>query len=347
MGFHGKFVEGREYDESTFANLVASSAGINLIEKVIITEEDFVRNISKVIWHPDQPLGGPGSFSQFMVSSLASNYVKVVLGGQGGDETFGGYARYLIAYLQHCFGVAINSQTELDELPISLQDMIPNLDVLKEYSPIIKRTWADGLFDDFSGRYWRIINRGSQASSVVDKSVLDFEGSFSRFCGVFNAPNVEDEFCINSMLHFDTKILLSSLLQIEDRMSMAHGLESRVPLLDHKLVEFIASVPNSLKCKNGVLKSLLKNTASNYIPESVIVRRDKMGFPTPINYWIQNGNLARDFIGDLFSSTKAKDRYYLCEKLDVDSLLTGEGSFGRSLWGLISLELWHQQFVDK
>ena len=130
--------------------------------------------------------------------------------------------------------------------------------VLNEYSPIIKRTWSDGLFDDFSRRYWRIINRGNQATSILDEKVLDFEGSFLRFNKVFNGPNVKDEFCFNSMLHFDTKVLLSSLLQIEDRIAVWHTGWKRVPLLDHKLVEFIATVPNSLKCEKGVLKSLLK-----------------------------------------------------------------------------------------
>ena len=121
-------MENLQKEENTMVivhfSIVSETANINLIESVI-TEEDFVNNISNVIWHLDQPLGGPGSFSQYMISGVASDHVKVVLGGQGGDETFGGYARYLVAYLQHCFDVAIGSQGNLNELPISFEDMIP------------------------------------------------------------------------------------------------------------------------------------------------------------------------------------------------------------------------------
>lgn len=345
-GFNGRFLEGLGFDESRYASTVADANDIELFV-TDITENDFIKNIGKVIWHLDQPMAGPGSFSQYMVSKDVGKHVKVVLGGQGGDEIFGGYARYLISYLEKCVKASIEGDNALQSLPIEFKSIISNLGVLGDYKPMIKTFWSAGLFEDDASRYWRLINRAETAFPFLDQCVLDSEGSFSRFQKTYNAQNVRGEYAFNSMLHFDSKILLSSLLQVEDRMSMAHGVEARVPLLDHKLVEFIASLPEKIKFKDGNLKPLLKAVASKYLPAEVVNRKDKMGFPTPINYWMKDKPAVKEFVGDLFSSAKARERPYLNNDFSVDKLLLGEGTYGRSLWGLLSLEIWHNHFVDK
>ena len=127
-------------------------------------------------------------------------------------------------------------------------------------------------------------------------------------------------------------------------MSMAHGLESRVPLLDHPLVEFAATVPANVKFKDGEMKHLFKDAFLSYLPESIVRRKDKMGFPTPLVEWIRGE--ARPFVMDLFSSQAALNRD-LVDNKKVLELLEHEPKFGRKIWGLLSLELWHRQFHDK
>ena len=146
------------------------------------------------------------------------------------------------------------------------------------------------------------------------------------------------------MTHFDFKCLLPALLQVEDRMSMAHGLESRVPLLDHPIVEFAATVPADIKFKGGNMKHLLKQVFSTEIPAKILNRRDKMGFPVPLKEWL-NGSL-KDFATEIFSTTKSKHRAYINSDVVLKNM-GREGRFSRKIWGLMSLELWHQQFHDR
>jgi len=146
------------------------------------------------------------------------------------------------------------------------------------------------------------------------------------------------------MTHFDFKTLLPALLQVEDRMSMAHGLESRVPLLDHPLVEFAATIPSNVKFKNGTMKFLFKETVRPILPAEIIDRKDKMGFPTPLTEWLTHE--ARDFVHDVLSSGNALFRE-LVDNRKVLAKLDSEPRFGRKIWGLFSLEIWQQEFHDK
>jgi len=168
---------------------------------------------------------------------------------------------------------------------------------------------------------------------------------FEDFGNIFNNPtNVKKEAYFDKMTHFDFKCLLPALLQVEDRMSMAHGLESRVPLLDHPLVEFAATVPADMKFKGGNMKHLLKQVFKEEIPAEILNRRDKMGFPVPLKEWFE-GDL-KEFVLDIFSTMAGKHRPFI----NADAVLCNignEAKFSRKTWGLLSLELWHQQFHDQ
>jgi asparagine synthase (glutamine-hydrolysing) len=145
------------------------------------------------------------------------------------------------------------------------------------------------------------------------------------------------------MTHFDFKTLLPALLQVEDRVSMAHGLESRVPLLDHELVELAATIPADVKFKDGTMKHVFKRATRSLVPDAIALRKDKMGFPVPLHEWFAGP--ARDFICDVFSSSPALGR----EHFDNRKVLAGlerENRFGRQTWGMLSLELWQRQFHD-
>jgi asparagine synthase (glutamine-hydrolysing) len=146
------------------------------------------------------------------------------------------------------------------------------------------------------------------------------------------------------MTHFDFKTLLPALLHVEDRMSMAHGLESRVPLLDHPLVELAATMPADVKFKDGTMKHVLRSAMRAVLPGSIRERQDKMGFPVPLSEWL--GDEAQEFVYDIFSSRRACTRELVNNKHVLDNL-TQEPKFGRKLWGLLCLELWQQEFHDR
>lgn len=342
-GFSGKFSLGPQYDESPYALAVAAAAGFDLHE-VDITADDFVENIRSVIYHMDYPVAGPGSFPQFMVSRLAASRRKVVLGGQGGDEIFGGYTRYLVAYFEQCIKAAINGTMDSGNFVVTYESIIPNLIALENYKPMLQEFWRDGLFGNMDERYFRLINRALGLGSEVRSELLPDYDPFDAFQSIFNAPNVGRQSYFDAMTHFDFKTLLPALLHVEDRMSMAHGLESRVPLLDHPIVELAATIPSNIKFEGGNMKLAFKNAVSGWLPQSVVERKDKMGFPTPIVEWMRGD--ARDFVDSVFTSERALSRDLIDNRCVIASL-SGEAAFGRKAWGLLCLELWQQEFHDK
>jgi asparagine synthase (glutamine-hydrolysing) len=345
--FHGKFSAYPDCDESEHAQTVSNEIGARL-HQVDIGPDDFARSIEKVIYHLDYPVAGPGSFPQYIVSELAGRHVKVVLGGQGGDEIFGGYARYLIAYFEQCIRAAIDGTYHDGHFVVTAESIIPNLGVLREYKPLIEQFWSGGLFGPLDERYFRLIDRSVELGDEVDWSALDRGRVFDEFRTIFNNPdNVKKTAYFDKMTHFDFKCLLPGLLQVEDRMSMAHGLESRVPFLDHPLIEFMATVPADVKFRDGHMKHFLKETFRADLPASLLERRDKMGFPVPLHQWTHGaGAPLHDFVNDIFRSPEAQSRPYV-DASKVIAHLDEERPFGRKLWGLLSLELWQRCFHDR
>jgi asparagine synthase (glutamine-hydrolysing) len=342
-GFTGKFSLSTKYDESRYARAVAEWRGFPLHE-VDITASDFITYLPRVIYHLDYPVAGPGSFPQYLVSRLASTRRKVVLGGQGGDEIFGGYVRYLIAYFEQCIKAAIDGTARAGNFIVTYESIIPNLRTLREYKPLLAEFWREGLFEDLDRRYFRLVNRAPTLSAEVRWDLLNGYDVFESFRQVFRADNVQKVSYFDSMTHFDFKTLLPALLQVEDRVSMAHGVESRVPLLDHPLVEFAATMPSNVKFKDGELKHLLRRATESSLPPAIVNRKDKMGFPVPLGEWV-NGE-ARDFVRDTLSTRAALERD-LIDNREVLAGLDREGQYSRKLWGLLSLELWQQQFHDR
>ena len=344
QAFHGRFTDYPGYDESGFARLVTERTGGEL-HVMDITAQDFSNHIRDTIYHLDSPAAGPGSFPQYMVSKLAAEHVKVVLGGQGGDEIFGGYARYLVAYLEQCLKAGIEGTYRDGSFVVTLESIIPNLTQLREYKPMIRQFWRDGLFDELDDRYFRLVDRSNDMGSEIDRDALDFDAVRARFDVIFNnRRNVRREAYLNCMTHFDLKCSLPALLQVEDRMSMAHGLESRVPMLDHPLIEFIATVPANVKFQGGRLKHMLKETYRDALPEEIVDRRDKMGFPVPLKEWL--GGPLKGFREELYQAGEGRDRPFMNREA-VMTGFDGAAPFSRKTWGLLSLEIWHQTFHDR
>jgi asparagine synthase (glutamine-hydrolysing) len=342
--FHGRFTEFPGYDESQYATVAVERAGGRL-HVIDITARHFRDHIEDVLYHLDFPVAGPGSFPQFVVSQLAAQHLKVVLGGQGGDEIFGGYARYLLAYFEQCIKAALDGTYKNGNFVVTIESIVPNLGLLREYKPLMTEFWREGLFGGLDERYFRLVDRSTDMEQEVDWASLDKNRVRDSFLAIFNnQSNVHKEAYFDKMTHFDFKCLLPALLQVEDRMSMAHGLESRVPLLDHPLIEFAATIPADVKFRGGRMKHLLKLAYHKDLPRPIATRRDKMGFPVPLKEWF-SGEL-RDLVQDTFRSRSARQRPYLNADAVLDNFASAS-RFSRKTWGLLSLELWHQIFHDR
>jgi asparagine synthase (glutamine-hydrolysing) len=339
--FTGAFPDGRAYDETQYAKLASAAANTEYHE-IYLTADDFARSIEKIVWYMDEPAAGPGVFPQYWVSKLAAEHVKVVLGGQGGDELFIGYARYLVAYLEECLRGAIEHTADRSQYVATLATIVPSLPSLENYMPMLKQFWQQGLFDEPTSRYFALMDRFADSQAYLSPEFpADRSRTYEEFRSVFLGAGAAS--LINRILYFDVKTHLQSLLHVEDRTSMAWGLESRVPLLDYRLVEFVASVPPVAKFRNGQLKYLFRQAVRNLVPREILDRKDKMGFPVPFTTWV-NGEL-RDFIRDILLSPSCRGRGVLNVSA-IEASLESQQPFGRALWGALCLELWYRQFID-
>jgi asparagine synthase (glutamine-hydrolysing) len=341
--FTGAFREGPEFDETRYSHAVATAIGAE--EHIVYpTADEFVELIPKIVYHMDEPAAGPGLFPQFVVSRLAARHVKVCLGGQGGDEIFGGYARYSVAYLEQALKARILGDREEGDLGVDLADMVGSLGTLRDYVPMIGRLWQDGLFGPMDRRYFRLSDRSDgvlQCYTADFAAQLDHRLAFERFKQVFNRPSTRSYF--NRMTHYDLVTSLPARLQVEDRVSMASSLESRVPLLDPRVFEHVGAVSPTIKFRAGELKQLFKRAVEPLLPTAIVQRTDKKGFPVPLHLWAKGR--VQDFFRDVLLSRACRQRG-LFDTARVEALITQEAAFGRALWGLLQIELWHRQFID-
>lgn len=341
--FTGGFREGPQYDETRYARTVAEHVK-STHHEIWPEAKQFAELMPWLIYMMDEPAAGPGLFPQYFVSKLARENVTVVLGGQGGDEMFGGYARYLVAYLEQVLKGAIYGTQEEGKYLVTWDNVAPNLSLLRQYQPMLQSFMRDGLFDEMDRRYFRLVSRLEDADSLITADAWN-DGSrarmFESFAQVFNNPSTKSYF--NKMTNFDMKTLLPALLHVEDRTSMSVSLESRVPLLDHRIAELVTRMPPTTRFKGGDTKRVFREAVKHLVPEAIFNRKDKMGFPVPLAEWFK-GDL-RNFLCDILLSDRARQRG-LYQMDGVEKLLRKEQKFGRQLWGLMCLELWFRAFVD-
>ncbi len=343
QAFTGAFAEGPDFDERRYAGLVAQVCGAELVE-VLPTAAEFVDLLPKLTRIMDEPMAGPGLFPQYIVARRAAQSVKVVLGGQGGDEIFGGYTRYVIAYLEQALKGAILETNDEGEHIVSLRSILPNLPALRRYTPMLERFWEKDLFEPMDLRYFRLIDRSGGCRNCLTP---EFQASFSRdrilsrFREIFNHPDTLSYY--NKMIHFDLSANLPALLHVEDRVSMANSLESRVPLLDRRIVDLVASMPPRMKFKGAEMKYILKRAVRDILPSPILERKDKMGFPVPLHLWARKE--LRPFFRDILLSERSRTRG-LFDPACMEKLIDEERAFGRKLWGLLNIELWFREFID-
>ena len=272
------------------------------MHEIVPTEQQFVDLMPRMVYQMDEPVAGPGLFPQFVVARCAARTSRSFLVGQGGDEIFGGYARYLVAYLEQAIKGAIFESTEEAEHIVSLKSIIPNLPASGSTRRCCSTFWQQDVFEPMDRRYFRLIDRsGGVARSLqrrLPRRPMIARTLFARFQAVFNHPDTKSYY--NKMTHFDLVTGLPALLHVEDRVSMASSLESRVPLLDHRLADLVTSMPPRMKFRGGELKYMLKRATANLLPNGIAQRKDKMGFPVPLHLWAKGAS--RDFFADVLLS---------------------------------------------
>lgn len=334
--FSGAFSEGGDYDERAFAHKVVTRAKTKHRE-VVPTAQDFITSISKIIWHLDEPQSGAGAFSQYMVAKLASDHVKVILTGHGGDELFAGYPRYIQILLE-------DSMRHSYKAFLTEAHKYKNLFGLASLLSALRRRLLES---DDSG-----FHRIEQIKKHTRKKLLSKEfhdrmkevpladlGSYKK--------NMNTKNPIDLMHYIDIKLFLQSLLVVEDKISMANSIESRVPILDHRIVELSASIEPSIKSKYLVPKYLLKKAVCDLLPEEVI-KHKKLGFPTPISIWFKR-DLKEDIERILLSTTAQKRGIFNIEyiKRILYENSSNKKDHTRLIWMLLCVELWFKNFIDE
>ena len=326
-------------DELPYARLIAQQYQTDHHE-IIITPKDFVDMAEKVAWHLDQPLADQATAATYMVSKLASQHVKMVLTGEGGDELFAGYARYVGEHLSPVFQ---HIPRAIKSLALSAGERFSGLRRSKIALYALCQSDEITRFTN----WFPLFNQNSKEAILSPdlKHALNGKATNWVFAQQLEQSNATES--LNRMLYVDTKLWLPDYLLLRgDKLSMAASLEARVPILDHHLVEFAASLPPNLKLKHFTRKYLLKKVGRTLLPTKIINRK-KEGFPIPMHKWLRNE--ARPLMLDLLSPATIKKRGLLdpdyVEKM-LNEYETGFTRHSNLIWGLISLELWHQCFID-
>jgi asparagine synthase (glutamine-hydrolysing) len=313
-------------------------------------EASLIQSLPKMIWHLDEP-SDPIAACQFYAAELASRYVKVVLGGDGGDELFAGFDRYLgLGYIEHYNLIPAFIRHHLIGPSLGY---LPDTFAYKNLTQKARWTHQLSLLPTVAERYaeatcfFRFNHQGKQLLWSDDLwERVGHLNSAEVIVSQFNAARAND--VLDRMLYADymTRLPEHSLM-LTDRMTMAHGLEARSPYLDHELVEFVARFPSGLKIYKRELKVALRRLAGEYLPGQ-IVKREKQGFMFPVAYWFKNE--LYPFIRRILM-----EAYFVrtgifkpgCISRLIDEHHTGRVDHHVRLWMLLNLGVWYRLYIEQ
>jgi asparagine synthase (glutamine-hydrolysing) len=331
-------------DERPYARLAAETFGSRHHETTI-TAADFAAFMPQYVWHMEEPVCEPPAIAMYYVSRLAKNYVKVLLSGEGGDEAFAGYNNYRsILWLERLKRVLppLNGAAAKG---LSLASSWFRLPRVAKYAPLMNARFPDYYYSRTSNPYRYSRNGlGALYSTDFARSV-DREHAIEPVRRLLS--NVKDQGVLDQMLYIDTKTWLPDDLLIKaDKMTMANSIELRVPLLDHKLLEFAAALPTDLKIRGLTTKYLAKKAMAQRVPKS-IVYRPKVGFPVPYESWLRKD--LRDWACEMLFDRTTTNRGYFTLPAVHELLARDEatGRYSKEIFSLITLELWHRSFLDQ
>jgi asparagine synthase (glutamine-hydrolysing) len=284
----------------------------------------------------DEPFGDPSAIPTYLVSKLARESVTVALSGDGGDEVFAGYTRYAEARRQQAFDWLPRPLRRHVLLPLSRR--LPYAAYGKRY--LRRMGLEDGLSRYFDGAFIPDATKVQLFSEDfrAEVGMLDSSAEMRR-----TVSNGHHATLLDKILHLDTTTELpGDILTKVDRMSMAHSLEVRVPLLDHVLVEYVSRLPMRYKLRGSTGKYIFKKAFGHLLPEGIL-HRPKMGFAIPLRHWFAFD--LRDFLRDALFDSRAVQRGYFRPAF-LETLVrehsTGRRDHSYLLWSLMALELWHR-----
>ena len=336
------------YSELPYARVVAKHLN-SIHHEVVVSRQDFFGALPRLIWHEDEPIVWPSSVPLYFVSRLARERVKVVLTGEGSDETLGGYARYAFtlknaALDRYYRGIAPeflrrfvrNSIEDSPWISATLRRKLAHTPLARDGN-----SWASMYFDNFLCAF----SEKEQASLLSDEVAAEFEAG-AAYRSAMEYWERSSGKMLQRLLYTDIKTYLIELLMKQDNMSMAASIESRVPFLDHELVEFATNIPERVQMNGLSGKRILKKAVEDLLPHSIIYRK-KLGFPTPWSRWLAGQQL--EDIQDLLLQPRSTDRN-LFKRSAIERLFeehaAGHVDHYDRIWRLLNLELWHRVCIE-
>jgi len=328
--------EAEEANELAYARQAADHFGSEHHE-FLLTAGDFRDAIPTMLSHLDEPMADPTCIPLYFISKLARNFITVVLSGEGADETMGGYAIYrrivLLDQIRRLAGPFAGGFGALARLPFD--------DRTRAYL----RRAGTRVEDHFRGVVKGLSLETRLALTGPDR-VQRSENELAKMFAV-HFKHTENTSPLNRMLYADTKVWLpENLLLKGDKMTMATSLELRVPFLDHKLVEYLAALPDSMKVRGSQGKWILRQVMGNVLPPSIL-HRTKKGFPTPAGSWLRYE--LRDFLRDALLGRSSACRQFF-DPQAVEEIVSrhekGKTSGYQEVWSLLVFEFWHRQFIE-
>jgi len=326
------------HDELHYARIAARH--FNTDHHEFIVTPDVCRIVEEIVWHHDEPFADMSSVPTYIVSKMAREHVTVVLSGDGGDELFAGYERYLIDRQRERF----------ERLPgfFRRRLMLPAARLLPRHA--YGKNYLRNVALDPSARYIDSIScfdeeKKQQLLSNEFRRALSRYNATDKFNKFFAAPGSSER--LDHLLYLDSKTYLpGDILTKVDRMSMAHSIEAREPLLDYKLIEFAQQIPALFKLRGAETKSILKRAMRGLIPDEII-HRPKQGFGVPMQKWFRED--LREMVIETLTESRTQQRGYFDQQAVSAILrehLSGRRDNSRHLWSLLMLELWHRSFID-
>jgi asparagine synthase (glutamine-hydrolysing) len=330
-------------DERPFARLAAETFGSRHHEMTISAAE-FAAFMPQYVWHMEEPVCEPPAIAMYYLSKLARNYVKVLLSGEGGDEAFAGYGNYRNLLWLEWLKQIVPPLNGAAAQAISFASSLFRLPRVAQYVPLISARFPDYYFSRTSNPYRYTGNGLGKLYSAEFACSIDREHSLEPVRRL--QAHVRGEDVLDAMLYIDTKTWLpDDLLLKADKMTMANSVELRVPLLDHKVLEFAASLPSSLKVRGVTTKYLAKKALGSRVPRPIL-NRPKTGFPVPYEAWLRKE--LRGWVRDILLDSRTANRGYFCRGSVERLLSAGQEQSGgfKEIFSLVTLELWHRAFVD-
>ena len=337
----------REANELAYARLVAERFKTDHHE-VVVSPEEFFEALPRLVWHEDEPLAHPSSVALYFVSRLAARHVKVVLTGEGSDETLAGYERYYKTLLQLSLAPHYHRLVPR-ALRRAVAGRIEALPVGSRVRHKLTRTFLclDPDVDSLYFNNFAVFNAAAQRRLLTPEARERAGGRLDPYAemrGYFESSDSAG--LLGRMLYADTKSYLHELLMKQDQMSMAASIESRVPFLDHRLVEYAARMPERMKLRRGLqTKYVLRRAMAGVLPEQIL-SRSKMGFPVPVGKWFRGEY--RHLLDEYVTGERAAARGIFDPEFVrglVARHLAGEQHSER-LWALVNFEMWMRRFVD-